>query len=284
MRIWVHRYTLVPRRRLSGVAAEGARRGALLRVGDGFADLHPWPELGDLPLDEQLSLLASGRPTAQALASLEMAAIDERARLESRSLFEGLTIPNSHWPGIDPPAEFDTVKVKGVQRFPEGKRLRLDFNASMTAADVLQVARDLPKESIDFVEDPCPYDDASWRRLREETGLRLALDLAAGAGVQTASSFDVLVHKPALGLKRIAFDGEIVVTTYMDHPIGQFFAAWVAADLATSDRCGLMTHTLYESDAFIDRVQRDGMRLLPPRGTGIGFDDLLEKLPWQKLL
>jgi O-succinylbenzoate synthase len=69
----------------------------------------------------------------------------------------------------------------------------------------------------------------------------------------------------------------------MDHPVGQFFAAYVAATHDVSARCGLMTHVLYESDPFIERMERDGARLLPPRGTGIGFDDLLEALPWKPL-
>jgi hypothetical protein len=36
--MFVHRYVLPLRR-------GGAREGALLPAGDGFADVHPWPEL-----------------------------------------------------------------------------------------------------------------------------------------------------------------------------------------------------------------------------------------------
>ena len=39
------------------------RRGALIRVGSGFADFHPWPELGDEPLETQLAKLARGETT-----------------------------------------------------------------------------------------------------------------------------------------------------------------------------------------------------------------------------
>ena len=41
------RYELTPKRRLSAIAAEGPRHGALIRADGGFADIHPWPELGD---------------------------------------------------------------------------------------------------------------------------------------------------------------------------------------------------------------------------------------------
>jgi o-succinylbenzoate synthase len=278
MRLWVHRYRLVPRRRLSGVAAEGAREGALLRIDDGFADLHPWPELGDLPLDAQLAMLARGEMTGQSRATLHFASIDADARARGVSLFEGLTIPESHWPGNDPPNGFDTVKIKGVTAVPEQVRIRIDFNATLTAAEFVEIARELPRERIDFVEDPCPYDAEVWAQLQKRTGLRLALDRTRGT-----QGFDVLVHKPALEAEWPSSDREIVVTSYMDHPIGQFGAAYVAATHRTSSRCGLMTHVLYEPDAFIERVERDGARLLPPRGTGIGFEDLLENLPWTRL-
>lgn len=283
MEIFFHRYRLVPRRRLSEVAMAGPREGALLRVRDGFADLHPWPELGDLPLEEQLAALATDRPTRQAQASLAMAEIDARARREGRSLFDGVVIPESHWPGTDAPPEFDTLKVKGMQPYPEDRRLRIDFNATLSPAEFVRVARKLPAERVDFIEDPCPWDVATWRHLREATRLRLALDLAAGAAFPASDAWDVLVYKPAVGAPWPGSDREVVVTSYMDHPVGQLFAAWFAATHEVSRRCGLMTHVLYEPDAFIERMRRDGTRLLPVAGTGIGFDDLLDALPWQKL-
>ena len=264
MTIYVHRYTL------------GARRGALIRVDDGFADVHPWPELGDGPLDEQLALLGRGKTTALTRASLHWARVDGDARRRGVSLFDGLTIPLSHWPGNEPPERFDTIKVKGVMPLPQGVRVRIDFNARLSADEFLRIAETLPKAQIDFIEDPCPYDEQTWQDLRERTGLRLALDRFTGDA-------DVLVHKPALHATFPVFNGEVVVTSYMDHPVGQYFAAYVAATNRVSARCGLFTHVLYEPDPFIERIRSDGARLLPPGGTGIGFDDLLENLSWTKI-
>lgn len=272
IRYW--KYELRPKRRLSAVAAEGSRHGALLRVGSGFADVHPWPELGDAPLDRQLALLARGETTSLTKRSLAYARLDGDARERGVSLFAGLTIPESHWPGPDPPDEFAIAKIKSIDRIPPRVQLRIDFNATLTAEEFERLP--LPRERIDFVEDPCPYDPAIWSRLRSTTGLRLALDRGdAEEGV------DVLVVKPAVQEFPTTLR-EVVITSYMDHPIGQFFAAYVAAthDVGV---CGLMTHVLFESDAFIDRVERIGTRLVPPDGTGIGFDDLLEKLPWKPL-
>jgi o-succinylbenzoate synthase len=270
------RYTLRPRRALSALAGARPREGALIRVGEGVADVHPWPELGDAPLDEQLALLERGRTTPLTARSLAFASLDARARVAGHSLFDGLTIPRSHWPGDDPPPDFDTVKLKSIDRIPSDVWLRVDFNAQLTPEQFIYMAEALPRDRVDFVEDPCPYDGATWTARRETTRLRLALDrFVADEGV------DVLVVKPAVQEMPSA-SKEIVITSYMDHPVGQFFAAYVAAQHGRGTH-GLFTHVLYEPDAFIEAIRADGARLLPPEGTGIGFDHLLEDLPWKRL-
>ncbi|HEX2833451.1 MAG TPA: hypothetical protein VHW00_10570 [Thermoanaerobaculia bacterium] len=282
MRLWVHRYTLMPKRRLSGVAREGAREGALLRADDGFADLHPWPELGDAPLDQQLALLARGETTPLTRASLHLAGLDGDARRRGVSLFEGLTIPSSHWPGNDPHPAFDTIKIKGVMDVPDHVRVRIDFNATLTPQEFLRIAETLPKERIDFIEDPCPYDETVWQELEMRSGLTLAYDHPPAANANRQPATRVLIHKPAIH-EHWPVHQNIVVTSYMDHAIGQFGAAYIAATHETNARCGLFTHVLYEPDAFLERISADGARLLPPNGTGIGFDDLLEQLSWTSI-
>src|SRR3954454_23782425 len=143
---------MAPKRRLSAIAIDGPRRGALICVDGGFADVHPWPELGDLPLDEQLALLARGETTPLTHASIDFAGIDASARRDGRSLFDGLTIPPSHWPGPDPPAAFDTVKLKRIDLIPDRVRLRIDFNATLTAPEFVRMATTLPRDRIDFIE------------------------------------------------------------------------------------------------------------------------------------
>lgn len=277
--MFVHRYALTPKRPLSGIARPGPRLGALLRVGEGFADVHPWPELGDAPLDEQLARLARGDTTAITERALEHARIDGAARLRGQSLFDGLRIPASHWPGNNPPPGFDTAKIKGAHDLPDQVRLRIDFNGSLQPDEFERIAATLPRERIDFVEDPCPYDAETWKRLRRRTGLRLALDRGVAS-----DGVDVLVVKPAVQSMPDT-PLEIVVTSSMDHALGQMTAAWTAGANAQrmSRRCGLFTHVLFESDPFFERIRADGAYLLPPEGTGFGFDDLLESLPWKKL-
>jgi O-succinylbenzoate synthase len=169
------------------------------------------------------------------------------------------------------------VKLKSIDRIPDHVRLRIDFNATLTPDEFVRIAATLPRDRIDFIEDPCPYDAATWRGLRDRTGLRLALDRGNGD-----EDVDVLVVKPAVQ-EIPSSRAEIVVTSYMDHPLGQLCAAYAAASAGIATTCGLVTHVLYESDAFIERMQIDGARLVPPPGTGFGFDDLLEDLPWRRI-
>lgn len=280
--IYVWRYELVPVARLSALGGTRPRRGALIRVDGGFADVHPWPELGDLDLDGQLALLARGERTRLTEASLRFAAVDRDARRVGARLFDDLVTPESHWlwHGGDVPPAFDTVKVK----MAEGERvdpalvryrLRLDYNALLTPEAFLR--QELPLEAIEFVEDPCPYEEHVWRRLRT-AGFRLALDRASTGDAEA----DVLVIKPAVQ-EVPPTRKEVVITSYMDHPFGQVCAAWVAARRPVSRRCGLLTHLVYEVNEFSERLAVEGSRLVPPAGTGFGFDDLLERLPWMRL-
>jgi len=261
--MWIWRYSLKPRRALSALAGDAPRAGALLRVGDGFADVHPWPELGDAPLDEQLAMLARGETTPLTRRSLWFASVWRR------EMFDGLTIPRSHWPGSDPPEGFEIAKVKMPGgALPDRVRLRLDFNGDGDA--FARLATTLPRERIDFVEDPCPYDPARWREIRR-LGFRFALDR-----VVATDAVDVLVVKPAIQDVPQA-DIPIIITSYMDHPIGQLHAAYAAAN--STETCGLVTHVLYENDPFIERMRVSAdTRLIPP-----DFTDLLEALPWKRL-
>ncbi|MBV9495267.1 MAG: hypothetical protein JOZ54_13545 [Acidobacteria bacterium] len=275
--IFVSGYTLVPRAPLSALAGAEPRHGALIRVDGGVADIHPWPELGDEPLETQLAMLAAGETTVLTRRSLACAALDAAARNAGRSLFDAITIPESHWPGSAPPEEFGIAKIKFGARIPERVRLRIDYNMLLSAEEFLALAESLPRERIDFIEDPCPYDAATWRRIRERTGMPLALD----RGFST-DGVDVWIVKPAVQAPPRSGERRTIVTSYMDHPVGQLHAALVAAQ-TTTETCGLITHVLYEPNEFSESLRLDGARLVPPGGTGIGFDDALERLPWKRL-
>ncbi len=288
--------------------ADGRHRlGALLRVTfddgvRGYADVHPWPELGDAPLDRQFGALAAGRPEPLAARSLELARADGEARAEGRSLFEGLTVPPSHASlpfGFTPErlaqavAEgYDRVKLKGWDFTPDdlqlfcasGLRFRLDFNARLDHEAVERLLDGWGDLGwIDWLEDPCPYDPAAWTSLRSRA--RLALDFERGE-----TGFDVRVVKPARDapLFPLPSSPRLAFTSYLDHPVGQLGAAWAAAQAVATglpvETGGLVTHEVYEPTEFSRLLGVQNARLIPPGGPGLGFARELEALEWRTLI
>lgn len=298
--VWFCPYTLFPRNeagRWNARTPARPIRGVLIRAGGGFGCIHPWPELGDPSLDAVLESIRAGRPDPLAVRALECAAADGAARAEGRSLFAGLTIPRSHATVTDGAgfaalrAEgFTVCKIKGGTDFRQvleaaaaavraGLRVRIDFNGVLTpsgAAEFLRQADGL-RGSLDCIEDPCPWEEDTWRRLEEEFGVPLALDF----GADGAAAWNLQVVKPA---RRRVPDGveSVIFTSAMDHPVGQLFAAWEAARFPGRQAdAGLLTHRLIAEDAFTERLGNAGPDLRLPGGTGLGFDDLLERLAWR---
>jgi O-succinylbenzoate synthase len=64
----------------------------------------------------------------------------------------------------------------------------------------------------------------------------------------------------------------------MDHALGQLCAAYEAAKAKLSVHCGLLTHLVYAEDPFFRQLSHHHGTLLPPNGTGFGFDKELAEL------
>ncbi len=305
---------------ISSKGGFGDRQGALLRIvfedGKlGYADCHPWVGLGDPPLDMQLSLLSRGLLTNVTKRSLHFAKIDAEARSKRIYLFSETVIPPSHWlishPEQDIPDQFSRVKWKVgsdplneipallhlLKRLPSHVKVRLDFNGKLLQRDFKEYIESVGawKHRIDFIEDPFPYDSQSWETIQKCYGVTLACDHQSEKRCRKVNSHSVTVVKPAIQDEQIFFHGindeqRIVVTSYLDHPLGQLNAAYIAAMFlskfpAKVDACGLLTHTVYQTNEFSETLQIQGTVLAPPKeGTGFGFDDLLEKQNWRILV
>ena len=68
--------------------------------------------------------------------------------------------------------------------------------------------------------------------------------------------------------------------------LAAYEAAQARAELGQLvDLCGLCTQHLFTGDPFLERVTSPGGRLVHDRtGGGLGFGDLIEKLPWRRLI
>ena len=326
MKIRAHQYTLQP-----GPdpwrAARSPRSGALIEVTFddetiGYADLHPWTEFGHAPLTDHLASLTTDQPTHLANLALRHARTDAAARRAGVSLFEGLPDIASHalftdWTNA-PRSAFEQCATEGyraaklkIGRDPQREakalnqladlplRWRLDANASLTpGGESIQVllTKLLPntRQSIDFLEDPIPYNASAWTALSEREKIPLALDWELPQTPPPWPGTQILVLKPAsqdafsLALAAAHAGMEIVVTHSMDHTLGQCVALWTAMRLRQRHgdlvrEGGLQTAGLYAADAFSEQIKTRGPRTIPPPGTGFGFDDLLLNLTWKPL-
>ncbi len=268
LKTWISPYQLRARTTLGGLAGAPVRHGALIRTewpngAAGYADLHPWPELGDAPLDRQIESLRVREELPLAKRSRLMTITDTSARCGERSLIDERTTLLNHWlvpdvTRLDDPTmdeivsrQFTHLKVKiGTDLTAEmdaiarldvdlGERIRwrLDANARLSApalTDGLErlrnrVGEERWPELIDFVEDPCPFDREQWGGLIARLGINLAVDRELRA-VEFPDCWTHLVCRPVVappshhpGLRDKEY--RLVFTSYLDHPVGQMHAA-----------------------------------------------------------
>ncbi len=316
--IWYHRYVLRSSTALNSASTRLEFPGALLRVGNGFTAVHPWPEFGDLPLEAQLGALAEGGTTPLLERSLAAAEVDAAAREAGVSLFEGLEVPESHYSwsfGRDTAVQMDylrdrgfrAIKVKGFHNYGETTRFldattkidrelrfRVDFNGCLEPAAFRKFVEFMPLRvyrQMDLIEDAVPYDAAVWSEVSQRWNVRLALDKGWQHGTE---GFDVVVVKPARRdwrtVRALHPGKRLMLTSAMDHPLGQAWAAYEAAQAKVElgdglELCGLVTQHLFRRDAFSECLGVSGGVLQVDRsGTGLGFDAVLEKLDWQRLV
>ncbi|MEP2777448.1 MAG: enolase C-terminal domain-like protein [Luteolibacter sp.] len=314
--IWISPYRLQSRGFLNSLSARREFAGALIRAGDGYGCIHPWPELGDPPLDKCLEDLRGRRFWPIVRRAMRCAEFDNAARTAEESLFEEMEIPVSHATLVKADAAevaaaveagFTVVKMKAgrnLEREAEflkamaeahpGLKWRLDFNESLNpegAENFLETLGEAVRRKIDFLEDISAFSEATWAALWKKYRVPLAVDMESGPHRKAAQ---VTVIKPAvdepflLGEAAAMNSQRVVMTSYMDHPLGQAFAAWEAARLellfpGLVGICGLQTHHLFKKDAFVEKLGDWKPGFTVPGGTGLGFDDELAALPWLKL-
>lgn len=335
MKIWTSPYTLTPRlASLGGHAKSREREGVLIKIdyddgSVGYADVHPWVELGDEPLGIQLQKLANFETTPLTQRSLELATLDAEARKSETSLFQGLKIPDSHFLITDLKKGFatelqraldegySTLKMKvgrSVASLNEDRsvlehltstlenfRLRFDFNSQRNHEEVqtwLQSLSPALRGAIEFIEDPCSWNLGNWISLHEHAKAPLAIDhdseeiFSTPAGLNGdpfTQLFASVVVKPAVQDPSTVVNETLkyVVTSYLDHPVGQAGAALEAgllAERAKVGTCGLLSHHSYDRNSYSEAFPSKGPAFTPRLGEpGIGFGTLLEKENWQEL-
>lgn len=298
--VYAWRYRMVTGHALNRRSAEMEVEGFLIHHGGGYGCVQPWPSLGHASLEDHWRALAQRVRMPLLERALLCARMDGEARAASRSWWSDVDVPLSHATITDLSEEnlgdalagFTHAKCKvaagdasaltaWARRYPH-LRLRLDCNEVPTeeefSAFILELPEDV-RERIEWVEDPFAYDADRWLSWKNKYGMQLALDRALNE--ETASDEWVSIWKPAW--QECPAASSLVVTSAMDHPVGQCWAAYSAARVGVRQVCGLRTDHLFAPDAFLEKMGSWCAEWPQLDGTGMGFDELLEKLPWTRI-
>ncbi|WP_068466475.1 hypothetical protein [Candidatus Protochlamydia phocaeensis] len=315
MKIDYSLYELYASGSLQSRSSQTCRSGALVRVyfdknKIGYADCHPWPELGDLPLEAQLEALKKGGATPLTHCTLALARLDAEAREKKEPLVRAAHIPLSHYLLTNITAAskemvseiklqgYTHVKIK-VGRDPKQEAgqlvrlfegtslaLRLDFNECLTEASFrsfLSLISSL-KTAMDFIEDPFPFQNKPWEAIQME-GWTLACDRQVQSAVNRPEAAKVLIFKPAVQPEqewRKKGNQRKIVTSYLGHPLDQVAAAYAASqvDPERKERHGLLSHRVYLPNSFSQHFSWKGPVFELPEA----FETELAKLTWKELL
>lgn len=320
MKIDYHRYKLIPKKAIQHRMTHQYREGMILRFtfntgSIGYADCHPWAELGDLSIEDQLKSIHEGRigETPVSMRSFILGYIDAKAREKGVSLFDGLEVPKSHCllgsvESIDEMLQacsegFSHFKIKmGLNleqetealknlaaKLPENAKIRVDFNLKLDAQEFCNFLEDINDllHKFDFFEDPFFYEMDLWQHIQKMANVSLAADEILSNALEKPGGANVLVIKPAVkDPRRIEKKDNQrgVITSYLDHPLGQVTAAYEAANFdCPNEICGLLSHRIYQTNEFSECLSQKGPNFLVPSGTGFGFDELLAKLEFTEI-
>lgn len=320
-------YELSPKFSLNSVTKEIPRPGALLKIEwpdglCGYADLFPWPELGDDILEKHLEGLKKGRISRLLEQSIWLARKDAQLRLEKKSGLSEVRKIKNHYTVADYTkisdimvAEiknqgFTTLKIKvGRDPMDEARwiertikkspylNFRLDFigNRDFSVFERLMTSLSLSlKPHIEFAEDPVPYDLEAWREASKLCPLAVDFEFDNVKWDVIPLPFRTVILKPARQDVAKVLDLvnkhnlKLAITSSMDHPVGVAHALMVASEIkkvwpGRVVECGCLTHLLYWPNDFSKELVTQGPCLVQMGGTGIGFDALLAKQTWNPI-
>lgn len=312
-------YELEPLCSLSSISSSAKREGVLLKVLFdqniiGYADCHCWPELGDLPVRQQLTLFMQGQPTPLIRSALELAKLDGTCRKNGIPAIQGKHIPRSHFLVNDifqlTPSHIQKLLEQGYTHLKlkmgrnieqeveclyhlfsnSSLKLRLDFNEILSQKMFHQFLEKIEKlgEQIDFIEDPFPFNHSQWTKIQQE-GWVLACDREIYKGYNQPDAAKVLIIKPALQSYREFKPPDrqtSIVTSYLGHPLGQVAAAYIARQIDPDCNSvhGLLSHHAYQPNSFSKHLNWKSPAFIPPSGIGFGFEQELENQDWIRLL
>ncbi len=286
MRMWFSLYELKPIRDLRGLSF--LSKGVLLKFEEERYSLyHPINNLGDRSLKDFFKNLSLQDDLFKRVKEASVSIDDFKKQKENKIscyysapsfdffLKNQIKIKNKGFKTIK-------IKVSSVNEIKENLcfikkipfKFIFDFNGKGVRKDFINCNKDLKfffKDQVIYVEDPC------LEKLKLSY-LKVASDFNKYDGEENY----IIIKPTGFNHSLPDFNPEnSVVTSYLDHPLGQIIAALWAVKHKIKLECGLFSHSYYEKTAYSEildemKTEINFLKLLP-------FFKLLKNEPWVKV-
>ncbi len=287
--------TLFSKYQLRRKSDQYLQSGALLKIIDadknwGVSDICPWPHLGDLNLEQQISKKGPLYRRAEVLAHIDLQARKSRQKLIDETVVENnflVTDLNKN------SFEKGTLKIKADSQFElllnflndhQAPKMRIDFNCRLNSQQFSELIPQLPK-NIEYIEDPTLWNYQNWKIWNQR--VPLAVDFADVPPFDYLDAWSHLIIKPSrqdadfLIKMCQQHKKNFTLTSAMDHPVGVAHGLRYAQKHA-QNLSGFSTLDLYEENEFNAYFICDKNKLSFKKNNdfGIGMTAALEQLKW----
>lgn len=300
MKVAFSSYQLIPKQSLNRLQKNFPVKGALLRISEnnhhGYVDCLCWPQFGELPFSQIIENIRNGNMNDSLTQRLlQVAKSDLNARKDKVQLLAGIRDLKNHSYVFSYSEEStQVIKVKMSGEFESDKqviltllkdkpdvKLRLDFNSGMQELQIDQFIKflNLHKTHIDFIEDPFSGALSDLNKFSQRTEIGVALDWWP---VQIKLEWNgPLILKPLHEDPQLFLNlpNRIIVSSLMDHPLGQVQAASLASHWPNEIH-GLRSEVFYNENSYTKTLRQYFSGELDQTTFGYGFGELLEMENW----
>jgi len=245
---------------------EGQRRS--------YSLYHPIKSLGDIPIKSFLTdfekLVLNNGPLRRVK---ELAVFDNETLNLDVSCYE---LCSNFKKAEDSKSKIVKIKTPSVLsvlndfNLETKKKYILDANGNWSDEEFEKFQAKIPKDTIKYLEDPL-----------NDLGFNSEFLLASD--FMNYENYDFKVLKPTGFNHSVenSLSKPVVVTSYLDHPLGQVIAALYAKKTKVKEACGLMTHLLFEKNPYSELLSASGDFKF---SDSTGLFELLKNEKWNRLL
>ena len=286
-------YTLYELKNKSFKAKHVSHKGVLLCFEEknelSYSLYHPIESLGDIPVKDFLKnckILTSDKGQLRRVKDLALResfkaeifvdtydqVADLKAAEESKSKLIKLR----------------TTSVKDLIdkfNFDTEKTFILDPNGSWSESDFETLEKSKISDHIKYIEDPV-LNKKFKSKNKSHSQLEFKIKIASDFIEYDTCDYNIIKPTGFCHKLKDSSTHPFVVTTYLDHPLGQIIAALFARNKGVKEACGLMSHRLFDINIYSEMFNDSNINKNNEKFIFSDFENLfklLKKENWKKI-